>query len=80
MVRRKVCRACESSLTPKCQTWACSAECERAVVSVQCYRLTGVVSLGSSQSFYSEGPGGSSSSGMPCESQNEGLAIDVQIA
>ena len=28
MVRRKVCRACESSLAPKCQTWACSAECE----------------------------------------------------
>ena len=84
----EVCRACESSLTPKkngflctkCQTWACSAECERAVVSVQCCRLTGVVSLGSSHSFYSEGPGGSSSSGMPCESENEGQAIDVQIA
>ena len=49
-------------------------------MSVQCYRLAGVVSLGSSQSFHSEGPGGSSSSGMPCESQNEGQAIDVQIA
>ena len=88
MVRRKVCRACESFLTPKkngytctkCQTWACSVECERPVVSVQCCRLTGVVSLGSPQSFYSEGPGGSSSSGMLCESENEGQAIDVQIA
>ena len=85
MVRRKkkgskwknqVCKACESSLTPKkngctctkCHTWARSAECERAVVSMQCCRLTGVVSLESSQSFYSEGPGGSSSSGLPCVS------------
>ena len=81
MVRRKtkgakwknqVCRACESSLhtqttCTKCQTWG-----ERAGVSMQCCRLTGVVSLGSSQSFHFEGLGGSSCSGMPCESQNEG--------
>ena len=63
----------------KCQTWACSAECERVVVSLQCCQLTGEVSLGSSLRFHSKGPGGISSSGLSCESPNEGQATDVQI-
>ena len=83
----QVVRVCESSLTPrqngcmctKCQTWTCSAECERAVVSMHCCRLTGVVLLGSTQSFYSEGPGGSAAPGTRRESQNDGQAIDVQV-
>ena len=86
--RNQMCRACESFLTPEkngyaCtnfQTWACSAECERVVVSMHCCRLTGVVSLGSSQSFFSEGLGGSAASGTPRESKNEAQAIDVQVA
>ena len=47
---------------------------------MHCCRLTGVVSLGRSESLYSEGPGGSAASGAPCESQNDGQAIDVQMA
>ena len=47
---------------------------------MHCCRLTGVLSLGSSQSFYSEGPGGSAASGTPHESQNDWQAIDVQMA
>ena len=84
---KQVRRACESSLTPKkngytcttCQTWACLEECERAVLSMHCCRLTGVVLLGRSESLYSEGPGGSATSGANRESQNEGQAIDVQM-
>ena len=57
---------------------ACSAECERAVVSMHCCRLAGVVWLRSSQSFYSEGPGGSAASGTPPrESQNEVIAVQM---
>ena len=53
---------------------------ERAVVSMDCCRLTGVVSLGSSWSFHSEGPGGSGSEGNPRETQDEEQAIDVRMA
>ena len=77
----------ESGYTPKkngytctkCQTWACSAECERAVVSMHCCRLTGVVSLGRSQSSCSEGPGGSAASRLVSR-RTDGQAIDVQMA
>ena len=47
---------------------------------MHCCRLTGVVSLGRSESLHSEGPGGNATSGAPRESQNDGPAIDVQIA
>ena len=97
MVRRRtkgdkwssqVCRACESSLTPKqnghtctkCQTWACSAACGRAVVSMHCCRLTGVVSHGSIFCYHSEGPGGSAAEGTLRETQNQEQVIDVWMA
>ena len=47
---------------------------------MHCCRLTGVVSLGSSYSFHSEGPGGSAAEGNPRETQGEGQGIDVRMA
>ena len=48
-------------------------------MNTHCCRLTGVVSLGSSYSFHSEGPGASAVEGTPIETQNKGQAIDIRM-